>query len=110
MKNVSRAKHLLTAAHLRCTPGRASILEVLLTTATPVTWKDIASKIGKGKLDKVTIYRTLDRFVEVGLVHKAYMNKRAWHYELAHNCTQNQCHPHYAQVTSTAEKHRTENR
>jgi Fur family ferric uptake transcriptional regulator len=95
MKNVSRAKHLLTEAQLRCTPGRAAILEVLLATAKPVTRKDIAARIGKTRLDKVTIYRALDRFVEVGLVHKAYMDKRAWHYELAHNCSQSQCHPHF---------------
>jgi Fur family ferric uptake transcriptional regulator len=70
-------------------------MEVLLTTAKPMTWKDIATKMGESRLDKVSIYRALDRFVEVGLVHKAYMDKRAWHYELAHNCSQNQCHPHF---------------
>jgi Fur family ferric uptake transcriptional regulator len=61
----------------------------------PLSQDQIAKRSGKNRFDKVTIYRTLQSLLGVGLVHKAFMNKRAWHFELAHNCTERQCHPHF---------------
>jgi len=95
MKETSRAKNLLTKAQLRRTPGRVAILKVLLGATGAITWKEIAAGMGTSRLDKVTIYRALDKFVETGLVHKAYTHNRTWHFELARNCTRNQCHPHF---------------
>jgi Fur family ferric uptake transcriptional regulator len=33
--------------------------------------------------------------VEKNLVHQAYLEDRTGHYELAHNCGEHQCHPHF---------------
>ena len=41
------------------------------------------------------MYRTLESLVEAGLVHRAFMQNRAWHFELADHCTEKQCHPHF---------------
>jgi Fur family ferric uptake transcriptional regulator len=68
---------------------------VLLGAVKPLTQEKIAMKLGGEAPDKVTIYRTLETFVDSGLVHKAYLRKRSWHFELARNCTENQCHPHF---------------
>ena len=53
---------------IKSDPALRQIPIVVLTTSKAVTLKDIASRIGKIKLDKVTIYMALDKFVEIGLV------------------------------------------
>ena len=90
-----KARELLGSVNLRRTRPRTSILGVLLDAVKPLTQEKIAVKLGDETPDKVTIYRTLDTFVDSGLVHKAYLRERSWHFELAHNCTENQCHPHF---------------
>ena len=90
-----KIEHLLDYAELRRTAPRTSILAVLLGTGKPLTAKQIAAKLGPAGPDKVTIYRTLESFVKAGLVHKAFLQKRTWHFELAHNCSKSQCHPHF---------------
>lgn len=70
----------------------------------PLSQEQIARQLGKKSFNKVTIYRTLESLFKVGLVHKAFIEKRAWHYELAHNCTESQCHPHFT-CTSCGNTH-----
>jgi Fur family ferric uptake transcriptional regulator len=86
---------LLRSAKLKRTVPRRMILEVLLRAKRPITQEEIAKKLGKNRFDKVTIYRTLESFVKAGLVHKAFLQERAQHYELADKCTESQCHPHF---------------
>lgn len=86
---------MLKAAKLYCTAGRVAILKVLMKAGKPLSQDQIAQRSGKERFDKVTIYRTLESLLKVGLVHKVFINKRAWHFELAHNCTESQCHPHF---------------
>lgn len=90
-----RIENLLLSAGLHRTKPRAAILGVLMHTHKPLTQEQIAATLGTAIADKVTIYRTLERFCRVGLVHKAFMQKRAWHFELADRCTETQCHPHF---------------
>ena len=86
---------MLRGAKLRSTRGRVAILKILSAAKRPLTREQIASELGKKGLNKVTIYRALERFVRVGLVHKAFLQSRTWHFELAENCTESQCHPHF---------------
>ena len=90
-----QAREMLKAAKLYCTAGRVAILKVLMKAGKPLSQDQIARKSGKEHFDKVTIYRTLESLLGVGLVHKVFIDKRAWHFELAHNCTESQCHPHF---------------
>ena len=90
-----KAREMLKAAKLYCTAGRVAILKVLMEAREPLSQDQIAQRSGKNHFDKVTIYRTLESLLGVGLVHKAFIEKRAWHFELAHNCTESQCHPHF---------------
>jgi Fur family ferric uptake transcriptional regulator len=90
-----KACEMLKAAKLYRTQGRIDILIVLMNAGKPLSQDQIAGLSGKRRFDKVTIYRTLERLLDAGLVHKAFMDKRAWHFELAHNCTKHQCHPHF---------------
>jgi len=90
-----QARKMLKKVKLYCTQGRAAILKVLMRTDKPLSQEQIARRLGKKHFDKVTIYRTLESLLKVGLVHKAFIEKRARHFELAHNCTESQCHPHF---------------
>lgn len=78
---------------LRNTQGRTSILEILAKSGKPITQEQIALKLKK-TLNKTTIYRNLESFVKAGLIHKVFLDQRICAYELSHNCTENQCHPH----------------
>lgn len=91
----SQTRKTLKAAKLYRTKGRVAILKVLAGAARPLSRKQIAQRLGKKQFDKVTIYRTLASLLKVGLVHQAFMAKRAWHFELAHKCSERQCHPHF---------------
>ncbi len=91
-----RIENLLNSADLRRTGPRVAILSVLLHTRKPLSQDQIAAKLAPTIPNKVTIYRTLESFCKAGLVHRAFMHKRAWHFELADRCTESQCHPHFA--------------
>ena len=90
-----KARQMLKSAGLYCTAGRIAILKALFATAKPLTQEEIAKQLGHKRFDKVTIYRTLESLTKVGLVHKAFVEERAGHFELAHNCSDTQCHPHF---------------
>jgi Fur family ferric uptake transcriptional regulator len=85
----------LEEAGLRRTRQRVDILKILLNTKRPLTAEQIRRKLRRAAPDKVTIYRTLDSFVEAALVHRAYLGDRTRHYELGDQCTELQCHPHF---------------
>jgi Fe2+ or Zn2+ uptake regulation protein len=99
-----KASKMLKAAKLYCTQGRIAILKVLLKAGGPLRQEQIAERLEKRHPDKVTIYRTLQSLLGAGLVHKAYLQKRTWYFELAHKCSENQCHPHFT-CTSCGDTH-----
>lgn len=90
-----KAREILSTADLYCTKSRLSILKILMKADKPLNQEQIAGRAGKQQFDRVTIYRTLESLLKVGLVHKVFVAERAWHFELAHNCTEHQCHPHF---------------
>ena len=90
-----KARETLKSCELYCTEARIAILKVLMQTPRPLRQNQIAQRLTSKTLNKVTIYRTLESLVNVGLVHRAFMQKRAWHFELAHHCSATQCHPHF---------------
>jgi len=91
----AQARKMLKSAKLYCTAGRVAILKVLMDAGKPLSHDQISRRSGKKHFDKVTIYRTLESLLGVGLVHKVFIDKRARHFELADNCTESQCHPHF---------------
>ncbi|UCD48853.1 MAG: transcriptional repressor [Phycisphaerales bacterium] len=91
----TKARQMLKAAKLYRTEARIAVLKVLMQTRSPLRQNQIAKRLPAKHLNKVTIYRTLESLVDVGLVHRAFMQERAWHFELAHHCSATQCHPHF---------------
>ncbi|MBU1431238.1 transcriptional repressor [Myxococcota bacterium] len=72
------AQITLSAAGLRPTPARAEIFTLLVSCGAPMTPAELLER--RPKLDKVTIYRTLPKLVEVGLVHRVQGLDGAWRY------------------------------
>ena len=88
--------------------ARVAIVTVLMKAAGPLRQDQIGEQVADrvsrnphggashlGSLSKVTIYRTLESLVAAGLVHRAFMHNRTWHFELANHCSQQQCHPNF---------------
>ncbi len=88
-----KAIDFLESASIRRTQFRVAILDVLLKTPVPLTQNQIAKAIDESAPNKTTIYRTLAQLVEKGLVYEAFLENRSQHYELAHNCDTQCCHP-----------------
>lgn len=94
--NISKkCENVLSTAGLRKTKPRMAILSALFKAGRPVTQEKIAEELFPNAPNKVTIYRTLDALVEANVVHKAYLQEKTWHFEMAGNCTESQCHPHF---------------
>jgi len=87
--------NLLGSVKLRRTDQRRIILDILLNAKRPQTADEIMTAMSRKSANKVTVYRTLESMVRAGLVHKAFVHKRAEHFELADKCTDAQCHPHF---------------
>jgi Fur family ferric uptake transcriptional regulator len=90
-----KSEQLLSSFKIRKTDARIAILGILTGAGKPQTAEQIALKLAAKAPDKVTIYRTLECFVKAGFVHKAYLEARKWHFELADHCTEQRCHPHF---------------
>lgn len=91
----NRARRMLKKARLYCTKARVAILKVLMETVGPLSQDQISGQLESRTLNRVTVYRTLESLAEAGLVHRAFIENRAWHFELADHCTEHQCHPHF---------------
>lgn len=95
----TKALRMLRSAKLYRTASREAILNVLAEADRPLSQDEIAGRPGAERLNKVTIYRTLESFLEAGLVHEVFLRERAWHFELADHCTESQCHPHFTCIS-----------
>ena len=91
----AKAEEILKAANFNCTKAQVLMLKELLKADRPLSREELIRHLGQKCPDTVTVYRILERFCERDLVHRVYLQSRAWKYELAHNCTAKQCHPHF---------------
>ncbi|MHC4280897.1 MAG: Fur family transcriptional regulator [Planctomycetota bacterium] len=95
VKIEKKVRQLLKAVKLRRTRQRTAVLTTLMNSPKPLTQDHISDMLGQKAPNKVTIYRVLEKLLDAGLVHRAFLRKRTWHYELSHNCSEKQCHPHF---------------
>jgi Fe2+ or Zn2+ uptake regulation protein len=92
---ITKAKEMLKVANFNFTKAQVLIMQELLKANRPLSRKEIAQKLGRNCPDKITVYRIMEKLCAKGLVHKVYLRDRAWKYELARNCSEKQCHPHF---------------
>jgi Fur family ferric uptake transcriptional regulator len=75
------ARQRLRAAGLRITPVRLRVLETLGACRAPLNAQEVAERLGN-RLDRVTLYRTLNTFVERGLAHRVDPGDRIYRFSL----------------------------
>ncbi len=73
---------LLRDAGLRATPGRILLLQVLEREPKPLTVYQIEKKLD-GKVNQVTIYRSLDALYKAQIVKRVNLEHDHAHFELA---------------------------
>ena len=95
-KNLKKeAEKILRTGNLNHTKAQVLIMQELLRANSPLSREELSEKLGHNSPDKATIYRITERLCAKNLVHKVYLRGRAWKYELALNCMEKQCHPHF---------------
>jgi Fur family ferric uptake transcriptional regulator len=86
---------LLHQSGLKRTPGRIALLELLRNASEPLTQEEIAQGLANHGLNRVTIYRALASFLEVGLVHRIENSDRIWKFKFCGCGNRGHCHPHF---------------
>ncbi len=86
---------MLASANLEATPNRLRVLEVVGNNSYPLSAGDIFKTLERSSsINRVTVYRILDRLVEQGVVERLSTGGRAAYYGLAPN-EHHQPHPHF---------------
>ncbi len=94
-------EEILKNSNLSVTDTRKKILNLFLSRPGALSHHDIETKTGQ-KFDRVTIYRTLQTFLEKGIIH-SIPTETAVHYALCkENCSQG--HHHHNHVHFVCEQ------
>lgn len=87
----TRLNDILRKRHLSVTDSRKKILSLFLNQPDALTHGDIESKAGE-KFDRVTVYRTLQTFVEKGIIHTIPTADNSIRYALCKDCDEDHHH------------------
>ena len=87
----SKASAVLRRKHLNITESRKKILSLFLDHKDALAHADIEKNAGE-KFDRVTVYRTLQTFVEKGIVHTIPTADNAILYALCKDCDEEHHH------------------
>jgi len=86
---------MLASAELAATPNRLRVLEVIGNNSYPLSAGDIFKTLERNSsINRVTVYRILDRLVDQGVVERLSTGGRAAYYGLAPN-DNHRPHPHF---------------
>jgi Fur family transcriptional regulator, ferric uptake regulator len=100
----NRLNDILRNKHLSVTDSRKKILSLFLSSHDALAHGDIEKKAGE-KFDRVTIYRTLQTFVEKGIVHTIPTADNSIKYALCKECEEGHHHDdHVHFICSNCEK------
>ncbi|MDB5251613.1 MAG: Fur family transcriptional regulator [Flaviaesturariibacter sp.] len=87
----SKVADILRRKNLSITDSRRKILALFVASADALTHSDIERKAGE-KIDRVTVYRTLQAFVEKGIIHTIPTADNAILYALCRDCQEGHHH------------------
>jgi Fur family ferric uptake transcriptional regulator len=88
-------QEMLASADLGATPNRLRVLEVVGNNSCPLSAGEIFKTLERtSSINRVTVYRILDRLVDQGMVERLSTGGRAAYYGLAPN-DHHQPHPHF---------------
>ena len=92
----ARAEALIGQTGSRLTGARVRVLAFLLGQQTAVTHHDIEGALdGQEKIDRVTLYRTLDWLLAQGLAHKMLSEDRVWRFRANESASTHRQHAHF---------------
>lgn len=86
---------ILDGVGIKKTPGRIALINIFLQERNPMTQQEIMRKLSKVKLNYVSIYRSLETFVQGGIIHKVESGDRIWRFALGSEKKQGHDHPHF---------------
>jgi Fur family ferric uptake transcriptional regulator len=94
-----QAEDILRRIGLSVTDSRKKILNLFLNVHGALAHSDIEKKAGE-KFDRVTVYRTLQTFVERGIIHVIPTSGNSVRYALCkNNCTEGNHHDGHIHFT-----------
>ena len=94
-------KDILKRNSLSVTGSREKILSLFLSQQGALAHGDIEKKAGE-KFDRVTVYRTLQTFVEKGIIHTITTADNSIRYALCKdNCEEGHHHDHHVHFVCT---------
>jgi Fur family ferric uptake transcriptional regulator len=96
----SRLNEILRRKHLSVTDSRKKILSLFLITKDALAHGDIEKKAGE-KFDRVTVYRTLQTFVEKGIIHTIPTPDNSIRYALCKDCEEGHHHDEHVHFVCT---------
>ena len=96
----SRLNEILRRRHLSVTDSRRKILSLFLNHHDALTHGDIEIKAGE-KFDRVTVYRTLQTFVEKGIIHAIPTSDNSVRYALCKDCEEGHHHDDHVHFVCT---------
>ena len=83
---VTGIKKILKTRNLRATELRVALLEIISNLGRAVSYKEIQNSLIK--FDRITLYRTLNSFIERGILHKIILEDNKNFYALCNlECT-----------------------
>lgn len=89
----------LKAAGLRCTTARIAVLERLTQARRPLSHADVADALVPEGYDRVTVFRNLVEFAEVGIASRVDLGDHVWRFELRGASEHHEAdHPHFVCV------------
>ncbi|MEN0060032.1 MAG: transcriptional repressor [Bdellovibrio sp.] len=96
-----KTDHLLTAFDLKKTPLRRGLLQEFLKSKEALTQGDLLQRLAQKleSVDRVTLYRNLSQFKELGIIHEVSVNSYIF---CEHNCDK---HPHLLLFCQTCHRH-----
>jgi Fur family transcriptional regulator, ferric uptake regulator len=95
-----RLNEILRRKHLSVTDSRKKILSLFLHTSDALAHGDIEKK-AEEKFDRVTVYRTLQTFVEKGIIHTIPTADNSIRYALCKECEEGHHHDEHVHFVCT---------
>lgn len=93
--NMKETLNILKQNQLSNTDSRRAILEIFLQSSAALAHHDIEKKTGE-RFDRVTVYRTLQTFIEKGIVHTIPTEDNAVKYALCREaCSEGHHHDNH---------------
>ena len=98
----TQVKNILRRNHLSITGSRVKILELFLVNNGALAHGDVEKKTGE-KFDRVTIYRTLQSFLDKGIIHSIPTADNAVRYALCKDdCSEGHHHDDHIHFLCTS--------